>query len=340
MKNRSSILVVGLCVIFGLAAAIPNALAIDKPIVIKMNIQAFPPHSTFVKTSKHWADLVKKRTKGKIEVKIFLDTLAKGPAAFSAVQQGGIADALETVCSFLSPRVKDLAPLEMPGAYPADRFPEVAKRIRPVMSKIMDSQGVKYLGVMYTDSALVVASKDKHYVKPSDMVGQKIRIPGMWMTKAVKMWGGTPTMIMPPEMYNSMQRGVVDACGSILDLIALLKLYEVGPYVTEWPNTTIATVMFGMNMNKFNSLDKKYQDILLKAAKDSELYSFDYGVKKEKKTWKKIGPVIKRRTLTKKEVGVWMKAVQPLYKEARKYCGPDGNKLLDIFDKMSNRKTR
>lgn len=329
-----------ICLFLGMALFGSEALAAKDSVLIKMNIQAFPPDSTFVKTSHYWADSVRKQTGGKIDIKIYLETLAKGPAAFSAVQKGGIADAFEIVCSFLSPRVKDLAPVELPGAYPADRFPEVAKKIRPVMSKIMTAQGIKYMGCMYTDSALVVASKEKHYVKPQDMKGQKVRIPGMWMTKAIGVWGGTPTMIMPPEMYNSMQKGVVDACGSILDLIALLKLYEVGPNVTEWPNTTIALVIFGMNMNKFNSLDKKYQDILLKCAKDAELYSFDYGVKKEKATWKRIDPAIKRKTLNKDEVNVWIKAALPVYKEARTYCGPEGNKLMDIFDEMMGRKTR
>lgn len=331
---------IAVSVLFCLAALSGDSFAAEGQIVLKMNIQRFPPESTFTKTANHWADLVKKATDGKIEIKIFLETLAQGPASFSAAQQGGIADITQLVCSFISPRVKGVAALELPGAYPADRFPEVAEKIRPAMSKIMDAQGIKYLGVEYTDSALVVASREKHYVKPEDMKGQKIRIPGMWMTKALEVWGASPTMILPPEMYNAMQTGVVDACGSILDLVALLKLYEVGPYVTEWPNTTIATMLLGMNQKKFNSLDKKYQEILVNTAKEAEQFSFKYGVEKEKKTWEQIAPKIKRRTLTKEEVQVWMKAALPVYKEARKYCGPEGEEMIDIFDKMMNRNTR
>jgi TRAP-type C4-dicarboxylate transport system substrate-binding protein len=322
------------------AALICDALAADPKIVLKMNIQRFPPESTFTATANHWAECINNATNGRIEVKIFLETLAQGPASFAAAQQGGIADITQLVCSFISPRVKDVAALELPGAYPADRFPEVANKIRPVMEAIMEKQGIKYLGVHYTDSALVVASREKHYVKPADMKGSKIRIPGMWMTKALEIWGASPTMILPPEMYNAMQTGVVDACGSILDLVALLKLYEVGPYVTEWPDTTIATMMFGMNKDKFNKLDKADQHILLKCAQDAERFSFEYGVNKEKKTWEQIDPKIKRRTLTKEQLKDWQESVLPVYKEARGYCGPDGNKLIDIFDEMSGRHTR
>ncbi|MDQ7784405.1 MAG: TRAP transporter substrate-binding protein DctP [Desulfomonilaceae bacterium] len=340
MKSRLFASVILLSALVGIALLSCESLAADKPIELKMNIQRFPPDSTFTKTANHWAEMVRKATEGKIEIKIFLETLAKGPDSFSAAQQGGIVDITQLVCSFISPRVKGVAALELPGAYPADRFPEVAEKIRPVMSKIMDAQGIKYLGVQYTDSALVVASRKKHYVKPEDMKGEKIRIPGMWMTKALEVWGASPTMILPPEMYNAMQTGVVDACGSILDLVALLKLYEVGPYVTEWPNTTIAMMMFGMNKNKFNGLDKNYQEILLKTAKEAERFSFEYGVEKEKKTWDLISPNIKRRALTKEEVQVWMKSVLPVYKDARSYSGPEGNQLIDIFDEMMNRDTR
>lgn len=340
MKSSSLACFIVLSTLLCLAGLNSASLAAEESIILKMNIQRFPSESTFTATANHWADCVKKATGGKIEIKIFLETLAQGPASFAAAQQGGIADITQLVCSFISPRVKDVAALELPGAYPADRFPEVAQKIRPVMTKIMDAQGIKYLGVHYTDSALVVASREKHYVKPADMKGSKIRIPGMWMTKALEVWGASPTMILPPEMYNAMQTGVVDACGSILDLVALLKLYEVGPQVTEWPNTTIAMMMFGMNKDKFNRLDKKDQDILLKCAEEAERFSFDYGVNKEKKTWEQINSKIKRRTLTKDELEEWQKSVLPVYKEARGYCGLEGNKLIDIFDEMMNRNTR
>lgn len=343
MKVRIATGALALCLTLILTISGSDGFAQEQVITLKMAHQALPPDSTLVKTSNHWADLVNQRTNGKIQVKIFYDTLAKGADAFAAVQQGGIADALEIVCSFISPRVKDVAPLELPGAYPPKRFPEVADQIRPIMTEIMEAQGIKYLGVQYTFSALVVASKDKHYRSPADMQGQKMRIPGMWMTKALAMWGATPTMILPPEMYNATQTGVVDACGSILDLIALLKLYEVGPYVTEWPDTTIAMVMFGMNMTKFKSLTPQHQEVLIQAAKDAEKFSFDYGTNLENKLREEIKakPNVKYLMLNEEEVKSFLQPITiPLYKEAREYCGPQGDKLMDVFDKMMKRDTR
>ncbi len=317
-------------------------LAEEKPIILKLAHQAFPPDAQSVMSSNYWADLVKKRTDGKVQIKMFYDTLAKGPEAFSAAQQGGIADGVEIVLNFISPRVKDVAPMELPAAYDAGRLPEVGERIRPIMTKIMEAKGIAYVGAQYTGSALVVASRERHYRSPEDMKGQRIRIPGMWMTKAVRMWGATPTMILPHEMYNGIQTGVVDACGSILDLIALLKLYEPGPYLTEWPKTTMAMSFLGLNLKKFKSLPEKYQKIIIQSGIDAEKYSLDYGSNFENKLREKLKatPGVKYLVLSEKEVNSFLEPITgPLYKEARAYCGPLGNELMDVLDKMMNRNT-
>ena len=320
--------------LFSLVVFHSPVLAQDKPIVLKMAHQAFPPTSFMPMTSKYWAQQVKEGTKGAVEVKIFYDTIAKGPEALSATQEG-VADALQIVSSFISGRIKDIAPLEILGSYNPELFPETAQAIRPVMTKIFEKQNLKYLGVYYTYASLTWASNKKHYRTPADLKGQKVRIPGRWHTESGKFWGATPVMILPPELYSSMQRGIIDGVGTILELVGLLKLYEPGQYVTEWgPTGCGSLVSISMNLDKFNSLKKEYQDVIVEAGKKAELYSFDYGRKMEEELRKEMAAKAKYVRLTLEETQPFLDSVKPLQKEMKEYVSPLGLEFMDVLQKV------
>ena len=336
MKNNvfrlAAILAVGIVPLF--LSISPPALAQDKPIVLKMAHQAFPPTSFMCMTSNYWADLIKEGTKGAVEVKIFYDTIARGPKALSATQEG-VADALQVVSSFITGRIKDLNPIELLGSYNPNHFPETAQAIRPVMTKIFEQQDLKYLGVYYTYASVTYASNKHHYRTPADFKGQKVRTVGRWNTEQQKAWGATPATILPPELYSSMQRGIIDGVGTILELVALLKLYEVGPYVTELgPVGCGALVTLSMNLKKFNSLKKEHQDVIVEAGKKAELYSFEYGRKMEEDLRKKVGAQAKYLRLTIEETRPFLEATKPLKAEMRDYVGPLGKEFMDVLDKV------
>jgi TRAP-type C4-dicarboxylate transport system substrate-binding protein len=206
--------------------------------------------------------------------------------------------------------------------------------IRPVLTKIFAEQGIIHLGVMYTYAGGTFASVGRHYRTPNDLKGQKIRMPGIWNTKYAGLWGATPTNILPPEIYPSLQKGVIDGMDTVLDLVWFMKYYEVAPYITERTGTESALVIWGMNMKKFNSLDKKYQEIILGASREAELYSFDYGRKSEEKMRKEIATKAKYIMLTPAEVRPFLDAIAPVRKEMRGYCGPLGNELMDVLEKI------
>jgi TRAP-type C4-dicarboxylate transport system substrate-binding protein len=206
--------------------------------------------------------------------------------------------------------------------------------IRPVMTKIFAEQGITYLGALYTYAGLSTASIKHHYRTPDDMRGQKIRSAGMWNMKYFKIWGATPTMILPAEVYSSLQKGIIDGVSGILELIGTLKYYEVAPYITEFPDTEVTLLTYGMNMKKFNSMEKQYQDVILQVSREAELYSFNSGRKYEAQIRKEIVTKAKYLMLTPEEVRPFLEAVQPVKKEMREYCGPLGNELMDVLEKM------
>ena len=305
----------------------------DEPITLKLACQNLGLTETVFMTDKYFKKIVNERTGGKIQIDLYPDTLAKGPAAFPAAQEG-IADMISIVSAFIGGLMKDVAPMDLLGAYPPDRFPEVAKIIRPVMTKIFEQQNMKYLASFYTNSGLVFASSKRHYRTLEDLKGQKIRAPGVWWSKMVKGWGSSPMMILPPELYTSMQRGTVDSVATIMSLIVLFKVYEPGPYITEYVNQSVTINYLLMNMNRFNSLDKKSQDIILQASKDSELYSFDYGVKLEAEQRNLMKSKANYLMLSSEEISPISEKIKPIFLEMRAHCGPLGNELMDVLKSM------
>jgi len=322
-----------LFVIICLMLSSNSSLAEQEPIVLKIAHQGFPPHVFINATTGHWAKLIKERTNGEVELKMYYDTLAKGPGILTAAQQG-VADGITVLSAFLSGRVKAMNAFELNVNAAPDRYLEVAEAIRPVMDKIFAEQNIKYCGAMYTYKSTVYTNKSKHYHKPQDFKGQKLRSPGLWAQKQLKMWGGSSVMILPPELYTSAQRGIIDGVATINMLVDVFKLYEVTPYITEMPNSMASFVLFGLNMNTFNKLDKKYQDIIIQAGKDAEVFSWEFGRKQENELQQKLSEVGKYYVQTPEEYQAFVDIAQTLVPEMRKYSGPLGQELMDAIQKV------
>ena len=331
-EKKWSILIVALCIVFGFTAA----HAADKPIVLKIAHQGFPPHVFLVQTTLHWAKLIKERTNGEVELKFFYDTIAKGPGILTAAQQG-VADGYTVVGSFLTGRIKALNVLEIYVNAAPDKYLEVIKATRPVMDKIFAQQSLQHCGAMYTYKSVTYTHHSRHYKKPDDFKGQKIRLPGLWSQKLLKMYGATPMMILPPELYTSAQRKIIDSVGTINMLIDVFKLYEVHKYITEMPNSMGQYVFYGLNGNTFNKLDKKYQDIIIQAGKDAEVWSYHYGCKQEDELEKKLAGLTDYYVQSPEEYKFFVDnygwKVAP---EARKHSGPLGAELMDVIQKVKN----
>ena len=69
---------------------------------------------------------------------------------------------------------------------------------------------------------------------PSDLKGQKIRVmESQSIHETVRVAGGTPTPIPWPEIYTSMQQGVIDGMGCPLPFVRMAKVDEIIKYINK-----------------------------------------------------------------------------------------------------------
>ncbi|WP_332629541.1 TRAP transporter substrate-binding protein [Halalkalibacter flavus] len=122
-----------------------------------------------------------------------------------------------------------------------DQFPEIQA----------EYDDVKLMWVHAADPYAIVTS-GKQVTSLEDLRGLRLRTPSVEGGKMIESWGATPVSMPAPEIYDSMQRGVID--GGILPVAALadFNLFDVVDYVTIG---NFSTGLFYTAMNK-NSWDR------------------------------------------------------------------------------------
>jgi TRAP-type C4-dicarboxylate transport system substrate-binding protein len=103
----------------------------------------------------------------------------------------------------------------------------------------------------------------------AEMKGLKTRTYDKNGAYVVEATGGTPLSLPFSEVYSALATGVIDSVITSSPTAVDAKFWEVLKYYQPL-NITIATNMVNVNLNNFNKLDKKTQDMLVKIGQDME----------------------------------------------------------------------
>lgn len=107
-----------------------------------------------------------------------------------------------------------------------------------------------------------------------DLTGLKIRSTAIY-DPLVKALGGVPLRIAPPEVYTSLDLGVVDGYGWVAVRIADRKWEEVTRYIWGPRFYTAPTGVF-VNLDAWNNLHEEQRALLTTIGREMERDSADY----------------------------------------------------------------
>jgi tripartite ATP-independent transporter DctP family solute receptor len=178
-----------------------------------------------------------KRTAGKVEVKLFPGAvLGNERALMKSITVGGV-DATVVSISNAAPLVGEVGFLA--AAYLFESYGQAERALITdprLFQKLHEIVKNKKQGFELTAMALTgtrnLYNRTKVVKTPDDLKGMKMRV--MANPTEFKVWstlGTLPTNIPAPEIYTSLQTGVIDAAESSLPAIVTGKYYEVAPYV-------------------------------------------------------------------------------------------------------------
>lgn len=220
-----------------------------------------------------WANLVKERTQGRINIKLYPGvSLIQGDQTreFSAIRQGVIDLAVGSTINW-SPQVKELnlfsLPFLMPDYAAMDALTQgdVGKDI----FKIIDKAGVMPLA--WGENGYREISNSKRAIKmPEDLKGLKIRVVGSPLfLDTFTALGANPTQMSWADAQPALATGAVDGQENPMAIYTAAKLHTMAQkYVTMW-GYVADPLIFVVNKDIWASWTPADQAIVKQAALDA-----------------------------------------------------------------------
>jgi len=279
-----------------------------------------------------WANLVKERTQGRINIKLYPGvSLIQGDQTreFSALRQGVIDMAIGSTINW-SPQVKQLnlfsLPFLMPDYAAVDALTqgEVGKDIFAAL----DKAGVVPLA--WGENGYRELTNSKHPVRtPGDLKGLKIRVVGSPLfLDTFTALGANPTQMSWADAQPAFASGAVDGQENPMSIFTAAKLQNVGQKnLTLW-GYVADPLIFVVNKDVWKSWTPADQAIVRQAAIDAgkqEIALARKGlVEADKPLLKEIaGMGVTVTQLTPAEREAFVKVTRPVYAKWKPTIGND-----------------
>lgn len=269
MKVRSLLkfAVVATALAFGTGAMAQNYKAEYKMSLVVGT--AFP----WGKGGEIWADLVRERTQGRINIKLYPGvSLVQGDQTreFSAIRQGVIDMAIGSTINW-SPQVKELNLFSMPFLMPDYKAMDALTQgeVGKQMFGIIEKAGVLPLAWGENGYREITNSK-KALRTPEDLKGMKIRVVGSPLfLDTFTALGANPTQMSWADAQPALTSGAVDGQENPMSIFTAAKLHTVGQkHVTMW-GYVADPLVFVVNKDVWASWSEADRGIVRQAAIDA-----------------------------------------------------------------------
>jgi len=343
MKKLIGILLV-LAVVF--AWSVPQAVqAADYKPEYKLSTVVGKPFPWGI-AGERWAELVKEKTNGRINIKCYPGTSLVGgdqTKEYTAIRQGAIDMAIGSTINW-SPQVKELNIFSMPFLMPdykaidALTGGDVGKEI----FKILESKDTVPLAWGENGFRELTNSK-KNIRKPEDLKGLKIRVVGSPLfLDTFTALGANPTQMSWADAVPALSSGAVDGQENPLTIFTAAKLHSAAnqKHLTLW-GYVADPLIFVVNKEVWNSWkpedQKAVREAALQAAKENIGAARKGLILPDDSTIKEVevlGVSVVR--LTDAEKAEFKKLTKPVYDKWAAQIGADLVKKAEVS--VANRK--
>ena len=287
-----------------------------------------PPDHPHSLTMKFFADRVKERTKGRMEISVFpAAQLGQTKDLFMGVQAGSIEMA-KMPMSFSGEWIPESKAWDPPylfnsreGLWKAIRGP-VGKKFT---NEFYPRQGL--VGVFWVDDGARSIYASKAIRKPEDLKGLKIRVqPSEIQIDALNKMGGIGTPLAFGEVHMAIQQKVLDGAENSPAMLWTTKHYE-NAKIYSLTEQFWSVSAFIANKKWWDGLPGDIRSEMMAAVPETEKYFTDTYIALENKSidlLKGQGVTV----VTDVDKAAFQKSIQPVYDNfIKKY--PFGQTLLD-----------
>lgn len=255
----------------------------NEPVDIRLAI-GDPIESAVGVTAEHYADLVKEKTDGTVNVVVHADgTLFGGDqeAAIDQLRDGTLDMAILSTSVYAN----------FDSRMNAISLPYLFSDIDQFQSYLNDEPGQELLTgleelntkglAMMTRTFRHVTNSKRPIEKPEDLKGLKLRTPNnqLWVA-FFKEVGANPTPMDFTEVYSALQLGTIDGQENPVEVPLANKFYEVQDYLSKTGHMADGYVL-GLNNDLWKSLSSEQQEALSEAAEETAEFKTQYDVEEE-----------------------------------------------------------
>lgn len=290
-----------------------------------------PPTHAQSKLEAAWCKEVGKRTNGRVKIVHYSgQTLTKADQNYQGVKSG-LSDVGSSVLQYTRGRFPMMDFINLPLGYPNGQVAtaiinEVYEKFNPAE---LDDVKVLYL---HAHGPGFIHTKGKAVHKMEDLKGLKIRSHGP-TASMVKALGGTPTAFPMNELYQSLQKGVVQGGLYPLESNKGWKMAEVTDYViASFPTAYSLGFYVVMNKDKWNSLPDQEKMIIEEINRE---WIFKHGKAWEAGAFEGVNFLLEAGNsmigIDPEEAKRWQKACEPVlqdYIDLNKENGLPGKEVL------------
>ena len=309
------------------------------PIVIKFS-HVVAKEAPKGKAADRFAELVNQRLKGKVEVQVFHNSaLYKDREEVEALQLGAVQmlapSTAKLVPWFPQYQVFDLPYLfvDQDHAYRAMTDPRVTAKLFPLL------KSRQMLGLAAWDNGFKQMTSNKcPIVKPEDLKGQKIRVQSSRvLEEQFRILGANPQVMAFGEVYNALERGVVDGEENTFTNKYSQKMHEVQKCLTVSNHGYIAYVVLA-NAAFWEGLPKDIRKTLDDTLAEVTKWEWELNAREQEEAFKKMQEYAKATgklqvtVLTPEQRKQWAAALAPVTKKFESAIGKD---LLDTVSTLA-----
>jgi TRAP-type transport system periplasmic protein len=265
---RRSLIVI-LVLTLGIALALTPAEAQSYKPEFK-NSLVVGPTGPWGEAAAKFADLLKERTQGRINVKnYYAGQLFAGKQTneFTLLNQGVADFAFGSTINW-SPQVKELNLFSMPFLFPSYRAVDAVEEGEPgqKLFKTIEAKGVVPLAWAENGFRQITNSK-RAIRKPEDLAGLKVRVVGSPIfIDTFRAMGANPVNMNWGEAQQAFQQGTVDGQENpVVSVLIPFKLWTSQKHVTAW-NYAIDPVIIAISKQTWDTLSPADRDVVRKTA--------------------------------------------------------------------------
>ena len=280
----------------------------------------------------HFAELVKQKSKGDIEIKVFPSSQLGAQKELIEGLIYGTVDMTLTGTAELGTFQPQMALFDMPFLF-KDRA-HAYKALDTVgmeLGKPLEAKGIKLLG--YMENGIRHMTNNTRPVKtPADMKGLKIRVMNNKVyIEMMKSLGASPTPMAFSELYSAMQQGTVDGQENPSAHIFTKRFYEVQKYASMTGHAYAPEPVL-ISMISWKKLNPSQQAIIQSAATESIAWQRKLSEKLDTEFWDKIKATGKIQVI-EVDRKPFMDATEGIYKQLSKTVGQENIDKVRALEK-------